>query len=188
MIRDLDIYRTATVLIREHGEDAALEAAQRADAMLEEGDLDGQRTWKRVLAAEAESSIGNSTQPSMVWAKDGRRGKAQETQPSEIGRRKLGLIRRIRARGPGRAGLRALPTITGAIQSGLELIRREVDSRCNDRPGFGRGFSFKDLSAKSARLAFSPPNALIFLKVSAASGREIQYPPPSRFNGSSLSS
>ncbi len=47
----------------------------------------------------------------MVRAKDGRRGKAQETQPSEMGRRKLGLIRRIRARGPGRGGRRALPTI-----------------------------------------------------------------------------
>jgi hypothetical protein len=79
MTSDLDIYRTANVLIREHGEDAALEAAQRADAMLEKGYLDGQRVWRRVLAAVAESSIGTSTQPSMVWAKDGRRGKAQET-------------------------------------------------------------------------------------------------------------
>ncbi len=35
----LDIYRSANVLIREHGEDAALEAAMRADAMLEKGDL-----------------------------------------------------------------------------------------------------------------------------------------------------
>ncbi len=44
MTSDLDIYRTANVLIREHGEDAALvEAAQRADAMLEKGSLDGQR-------------------------------------------------------------------------------------------------------------------------------------------------
>ncbi len=32
---DLDIYRTANVLVREHSEEAALEAAQRADAMLE---------------------------------------------------------------------------------------------------------------------------------------------------------
>ncbi len=51
MTSDLDIYRTASVLIREHGEDAALEAAQNADAMLEKGGLDGQRVWKRVLAA-----------------------------------------------------------------------------------------------------------------------------------------
>ncbi len=43
MTSDLDIYRTASVLIREHGEEAALEAAQRADAMLEKGCLDGQR-------------------------------------------------------------------------------------------------------------------------------------------------
>ena len=66
MTSDLNIYRTASVLIREHGEDAALEAAQRAGAMLEKGSLDGQRVWKRVLAAEAESSIGTSTQPRMV--------------------------------------------------------------------------------------------------------------------------
>ena len=45
MTSDLDIFRTANVLIREHGEDAALEAAQRADTMLEKGSLDGQRVW-----------------------------------------------------------------------------------------------------------------------------------------------
>jgi hypothetical protein len=51
---DLDIYRTTNVLTREYGEDAALEAAQRADAMLEKGSLGGQRVWKRVLAAVKE--------------------------------------------------------------------------------------------------------------------------------------
>ena len=54
MTSDLDIFRTANVLIREHGEDAAIEAAQRADAMLEKGSLDGQRVCKRVLAAVKE--------------------------------------------------------------------------------------------------------------------------------------
>ncbi len=54
MTSDLDIYRTANVLIREHGEDAALEAAQRADAMLEKGAIDCQRVWKRVLKAIKE--------------------------------------------------------------------------------------------------------------------------------------
>ncbi len=39
MIPDLDIYRSANVLIREHGEDAALDVAVWADAMLEKGDL-----------------------------------------------------------------------------------------------------------------------------------------------------
>ena len=51
MISDLDIYRTASVLIREHGEDAAVEAAQRADSRLENGDLEGQAVWKRIILA-----------------------------------------------------------------------------------------------------------------------------------------
>ncbi len=51
MTSDLDIYRTANVLVKHYGDDAALEAAQRADAMLEKGSVDGQRVWKRVLAA-----------------------------------------------------------------------------------------------------------------------------------------
>ncbi len=54
MTSDLDIYRTAKVLVKRYGENAALEAAQRADAMLEKGCLDGQRMWKRVLAAVKE--------------------------------------------------------------------------------------------------------------------------------------
>ncbi len=54
MTSDLDIYRTAQVLIREHGEDAALEAAQRADAMLETGDMEGAAVWRRVLKAVEE--------------------------------------------------------------------------------------------------------------------------------------
>ena len=42
MISDLDIWRAATLLIQRHGEDAEIEAAKRADQMLERGDLDGQ--------------------------------------------------------------------------------------------------------------------------------------------------
>ncbi len=54
MTSDLDIYRTANVLVKHYGEDAALEAAQRADAMLDKGSVDGQRVWNRVLAAVME--------------------------------------------------------------------------------------------------------------------------------------
>ncbi len=39
MTSNLDIYRTANVLVKHYGEDAALEAALRADAMLEKGSL-----------------------------------------------------------------------------------------------------------------------------------------------------
>jgi hypothetical protein len=41
MIPDLDIYRSANLLVKQHGEDAPIHAAMRADAMLEAGDLDG---------------------------------------------------------------------------------------------------------------------------------------------------
>ncbi len=51
MIPDLDIFRSATVLIREHGEDAALEAAQCAAAMPERGGRSGGAVWKRIVAA-----------------------------------------------------------------------------------------------------------------------------------------
>ena len=56
----LDIYRTDSVLIREYGEDAALEAAQHADAMLEKGDLDGYAVWKRILRAVEELQGGDT--------------------------------------------------------------------------------------------------------------------------------
>ncbi len=41
MTSDLDIYRSAQALVKQHGEDAPIEAAMRADAMLEKGNLDG---------------------------------------------------------------------------------------------------------------------------------------------------
>ncbi len=48
MTSDLDIYRTASLLVHHHGEDAPIEAAMKADAMLEKGDLDGLAVWRRV--------------------------------------------------------------------------------------------------------------------------------------------
>ncbi len=38
MIPDLDIWRSANLLVKQHGEDAPIEAAMNADAMLEKGD------------------------------------------------------------------------------------------------------------------------------------------------------
>ena len=54
MTSDLDIYRSANVLIRAHGEEATIAAAQRADAMLEKGDLEGFAVWKRIVRAVEE--------------------------------------------------------------------------------------------------------------------------------------
>ena len=54
MTSDLDIYRSAQALVKQHGEDAPIHAAMRADAMLEKGDLDGFAVWKRALRAMEE--------------------------------------------------------------------------------------------------------------------------------------
>ncbi len=54
MITDLDIYRSANVLVKHHGQVAPIHAAMRADEMLEAGDLDGYGVWKGVLKAVEE--------------------------------------------------------------------------------------------------------------------------------------
>ncbi len=54
MIPDLDIYRSARALIKQHGEDAPIHTGMRADAMLERGNLDGYAVWKRILRAVQE--------------------------------------------------------------------------------------------------------------------------------------
>jgi len=51
VIFDRDIWRTARAFIEQHCDNAAIHAAQRADALLAEGDLEGHRVWKRVLQA-----------------------------------------------------------------------------------------------------------------------------------------
>ncbi len=51
MIPDLDIFRSAQALAKQHGQDAPIHAAMRADAMLEKGDLDGYAVWRRILRA-----------------------------------------------------------------------------------------------------------------------------------------
>ena len=49
MVPDLDIYRSANLLVKQHGEDAPIHTA-----MLDEGDLDGYAVWKRVIKAVEE--------------------------------------------------------------------------------------------------------------------------------------
>ncbi len=54
MTSDIDIHRSANLLVKHHGPDAPIEAAMRADAMLEAGDLDGYAVLKRILRAIEE--------------------------------------------------------------------------------------------------------------------------------------
>ncbi len=51
---EIDIYRSANLLIQQHGEDAPIFAAQQADKCLEAGDSDGCAVWKQVLKAVEE--------------------------------------------------------------------------------------------------------------------------------------
>ena len=51
MTSSLDIYRSANLLVTQHGAEAPIHAAMKADAMLDKGDLDGQRAWLRILKA-----------------------------------------------------------------------------------------------------------------------------------------
>jgi hypothetical protein len=51
VVAEIDIWRAARLMVQRHGADAATEAAMRADERLAAGDLDGQATWKRILAA-----------------------------------------------------------------------------------------------------------------------------------------
>ncbi len=46
MVPNLDIYRSANVLVKQHGQDAPIHAAMRADAMLDKGDL-ARAGWRR---------------------------------------------------------------------------------------------------------------------------------------------
>ena len=53
-VADLDIYRSANVLVKQHGEDAPIHAAMIADLMLDRADLDGYAIWRRILRAVGE--------------------------------------------------------------------------------------------------------------------------------------
>jgi hypothetical protein len=50
-IAQVDIWRAANALVKQHGEDAAIIAAQRADALLAEGDIEGRRVFKEIVKA-----------------------------------------------------------------------------------------------------------------------------------------
>jgi len=51
MISDLHIDRSAWALIKRYGRDAILQAASRAEQLLEEGDSEGAAIWIRIIDA-----------------------------------------------------------------------------------------------------------------------------------------
>ena len=50
-VDDIDIFRSAAAFIEQHGDEASIHAAMKADAMLERGDMDGRAVWLRIVDA-----------------------------------------------------------------------------------------------------------------------------------------
>ena len=51
---DLDVYRSAWLMVQQHGDDTAIQAAMRANALLDQGDMEGRRVWFRIKEAIGE--------------------------------------------------------------------------------------------------------------------------------------
>jgi hypothetical protein len=53
-VGQLDIYRTANVLLQQYGDEASLISAQRVDALLELGDVEQLLVWQAIHRAVEE--------------------------------------------------------------------------------------------------------------------------------------
>lgn len=49
MTPEHELWACAVEMIRQHGEEAAIHAATRADELLANGDIDGARTWEAIV-------------------------------------------------------------------------------------------------------------------------------------------
>ena len=58
MIADLDIYRAAKLATDQHGADASIQAAMRAHALLDQGDIEGSAVWRAIVRAIKELRRG----------------------------------------------------------------------------------------------------------------------------------
>ncbi len=63
MPEEIDIYRSAHLLIEQHGDDASIHAAQQADACWERGNLDGKAVWMGVIRAIKELTEERAEEP-----------------------------------------------------------------------------------------------------------------------------
>ena len=63
-------------MVKRYGQDAATEAAMRADQLLDEGDMDGCAVWRRIMRTEMEPSalptrLEIAKTPSRGWTRRG---------------------------------------------------------------------------------------------------------------------
>ena len=54
MTDEIDIFRAAKLMVFQHGDEAPIHTAMRADELLERGDMEGAAAWKRILRAVDE--------------------------------------------------------------------------------------------------------------------------------------
>ncbi len=54
LVDDLDIYRSANELIKQHGDEALVHATMRADELAADGEMEGRAVWLRVVKAVEE--------------------------------------------------------------------------------------------------------------------------------------
>jgi hypothetical protein len=54
MITEIDIWRVASLMLTQYGDDADIESAIRAEELFEEGDHNGAAVWRRVIDAIAQ--------------------------------------------------------------------------------------------------------------------------------------
>jgi len=59
VIRDIDIWRAATLMLKRYGENALTERAARADDLATEGDHDGAAIWRHIT--DALTQFANTT-------------------------------------------------------------------------------------------------------------------------------
>jgi hypothetical protein len=53
-MEDIDIWRTAKLLIETHGDEAAMQAAMRADEALDNGEMAAMNVWRKVMRSVEE--------------------------------------------------------------------------------------------------------------------------------------
>lgn len=51
MVSDIDIYRTANIIIKQYGDQALFEAQDRVERFQKIGDADAIKTWSRIVDA-----------------------------------------------------------------------------------------------------------------------------------------
>ena len=48
-MKEIDLYRTAVEMIKQHGENAAIQAALKSDKLLDKGDMEGAKVWREIV-------------------------------------------------------------------------------------------------------------------------------------------